>query len=562
MAQDQDGDGVSDGSDRFPCDPATAGEAFGPAEAQYGTLLFEDEWPFASDQDLNDLVLDYNYRVVTDAQGRAVSLTATYHVAALGGQTPIGLGLRLPFSPSAVGVSTITDRTGTRNLPANPYESGATYELAADLSVLFAGATQPFNVVTGQSAVSGETIVVQLSFSTPILLAMSAAPFDAYIFRSLSRSHETHLPAYSGTYRANSAHYGTGDDGSAPGRYYVDTNGVPFVLNLPQSTNYPSEFTHVAQLWPSITSFAASGGTTNQNFYASSQNATWYASRVSAPALSASTPDVSCVPSGYYPDPAGFNTLWHVSTLGDDITGNGSDVNPFASVHVAIAAAASGDGIQIHPGVYRLVPQVHYSGYMTAGIYDQSKRLSIFGFNSQTILEVHSSDVGLRDSHVFSLKGQQTINGVTYGSVFSNFVVHFYPNRNRSYSDAIVGWNKLGAEIRNVVIENKSTTTNYTYIYDNGNPAETPRFINTVFISNGRWAGRYTGRPSYINCIMENAPNAFTTLSSNVTRRATAADLGGSAIPADLLNQGDPGISNPDGSRSHIGVRGGVYAWP
>ncbi len=431
-AQDQDGDGIADGSDRFPCNAAVAGEAFSPAEAQYGTLLFEDEWPLASDQDLNDLVLDYNYRVVTDAQGRAVSLTATYHVAALGGTVPLGLGLQLPFSSNAVGVSTITDRTGTRNLAAENYESAATYILSSDLSVLFLGATQPFNVVTGQSAVAGETIVVQLDFATPIVLAMSNSPFDVYIFRVPSRSQETHLPAYGGTSRANSAHFGTGDDGSTPGRYYVDTNGVPFALNIPLSANYPTEFTNVAQLWPSITNFAASGGTTNQNFYTSSQSGASYPGRATAPALSTSTPDVSCVPTGYYPDPAGFNTLWHVSTLGDDILGDGSDVNPFASVHVAIAAAASGDGIQIHPGLYRLVPQVHYSGYMTAGIYDQSKRLSIFGFNSQTILELRGADSSYRDAHVFSLKGAG-------GSVVSNLVVHYYPNRSTNYSNAISG---------------------------------------------------------------------------------------------------------------------------
>src|SRR5690606_9908092 len=32
-------------------------------------------------------------------------------------------------------------------------------------------------------------------------------------------------------------------------------------------------------------------------------------------------------------------------------------------------------------------------------------------------------------------------------------------------------------------------------------------------------------------------------------------------IAADLLNQGSPSITNPDGSRSNIGVYGGLYSW-
>ncbi len=112
------------------------------------------------------------------------------------------------------------------------------------------------------------------------------------------------------------------------------------------------------------------------------------------------------------------------------------------------------------------------------------------------------------------------------------------------------------------MIENKSTTTAYAYVYDNRNPSATPQYINTVFISNGRWVSRYTGRPSYINCIMENSPAVSTTFSNNVIRRANGADLGGGAVPADLFRQGNPAMTNPDGSRSHIGVRGGLYAWP
>jgi len=563
FAQDEDGDGVLNGADTYPCNAALAGEAFAPAEGTYGTLLFEDEWPLANDLDVNDLVLDYNYHLTTDAAGNAVALTVRYHVAALGGANPLGLGLHLPVPASAMAAATITDSFGTRNLVHEPLEAEATYEVASDLAALFAGATPPFNVVAGQPTVPGQSIVLSFSFAVPVALSMSAAPFDVYIFHVGQTRRETHRPNYAGTSMMFSSMFGTGVDGSGNGRYFVDTQGLPFVLDVPEGAAYPQEATHVAQLWPNISAFGASGGTTNQDFYTSAQTAQGYSGRVSAPAISISTPDVSCVPTGAYPDPAGFNTLWHVATYGDDATGDGSLANPFASVHVAINAASSGDGIEIHPGTYRLVPQVHYAGYMVAGIYDQRKRLSIYGYNAQTILEMHSADNGThRDAHVLSFKGVETINGVNYGSVLSNVMVHFYPNRGRNYSDAIVGWNSRGAEIRNVVFENKSTTHSWGYVYDNSAPYDTPRIYNSAFISNSRWVSRYTGRPSFINCVMENAPNGYTTRTNNVYRRPVGADISGGAIPADLLNAGSPAITNPDGSRSHIGVRGGTFAWP
>ena len=170
----------------------------------------------------------------------------------------------------------------------------------------------------------------------------------------------------------------------------------------------------------------------------------------------------------------------------------------------------------------------------------------------------------LRDAHVLSLKGQRTVNGVVRGSMLSNVTVHFYPGRSVSYSHAIMGWNAAGAEIHNGVFENRSPTTFWSLVYDNEAPYDTPRVFNSVFISNGRWTGAYTGRPSYINCLMEHADGAarYSISRNNRVRAATAADLSRSTLPSDLLHAGDPAILNPDGSRLHIGVSGGRFAWP
>jgi len=44
---------------------------------------------------------------------------------------------------------------------------------------------------------------------------------------------------------------------------------------------------------------------------------------------------------------------WHVATYGSDITGDGSEANPFATVQHGIDVASNGDTVLVHPGVYK-----------------------------------------------------------------------------------------------------------------------------------------------------------------------------------------------------------------
>src|SRR5688500_4641944 len=66
---DADYDGIFDNADLFPCDWRRTGVSFVPAETEYATLLFEDNWPSRGDLDFNDAVLLYNYAVYHDAAG-------------------------------------------------------------------------------------------------------------------------------------------------------------------------------------------------------------------------------------------------------------------------------------------------------------------------------------------------------------------------------------------------------------------------------------------------------------------------------------------------------------
>ncbi len=292
-AQDSDGDGAPDISDAFPCDGSLQLQSFFPAEGQFGTLMFEDEWPLAGDQDFNDLVLDWNYRVESDANGVRV-LTATFDVVALGGQYALGLGLGLPVARAGLQSATLSINGGpTQPLSASAADAQVVFTIA-DLRSALGLAQGPLNVINGGATAPSRRLTIVATFGSGVSLATNEAPFDVFATRN-TPGHEIHLPDYAGTAAMNSSLFNTGDDASGGTRNFVDSQGLPFALALHARANYSMEEDHIAALFPDIIAFATSGGTTNTNFYATNvQAARAFPGRVSGPSLSTPAADQSC----------------------------------------------------------------------------------------------------------------------------------------------------------------------------------------------------------------------------------------------------------------------------
>ena len=303
FAQDADGDGVPDAADAFPCDPQLAAQVFVPAAGEHGMMTFEDQWPAQGDLDFNDVVLTHHLHLRQDAAGRTVSVGATFNLLALGGQYTHGLGWRLPVAASAV--ASVTRRIGSgepQPLTASGQDAELTLALSPNLRELFAGLEGPINSV-GTSAIEGAVMEVEIVFASPVQLAAETAPYDLFIFRSADPGHEIHLPQYAGTSRMNQALFGTRDDGSTPGRAFVDSSGLPFALQIPTSAPYPREGVAISTLFPDIVTFAASGGAQGQGFYTQNVNGAAAFAAVLVPRFGA-TPrvaDRSCVIPGLDP---------------------------------------------------------------------------------------------------------------------------------------------------------------------------------------------------------------------------------------------------------------------
>ena len=102
-----------------------AANSYFPGENSYGTVAYEDLWPAFGDYDFNDLVVDYRYQQVLNANNEVVDLKARFVSRAMGGSLDNGFGIALDVAPSA-----ISSVSGTRyfnnvvSTNANGTESG------------------------------------------------------------------------------------------------------------------------------------------------------------------------------------------------------------------------------------------------------------------------------------------------------------------------------------------------------------------------------------------------------------------------------------------------------
>ena len=94
---DTDGDGITDSNDAFPTEANKAFETFTPSKYGWGTVAFEDLWPFQGDYDFNDTAINYRFVAIMNAQNEVVQLDIHYEVTSDGAGflTPLELNSKV-----------------------------------------------------------------------------------------------------------------------------------------------------------------------------------------------------------------------------------------------------------------------------------------------------------------------------------------------------------------------------------------------------------------------------------------------------------------------------------
>ncbi len=273
---DRDGDGIEDDQDDFPDDPEKAYVTYYPNAEDFGTLAFEDNWPGRGDYDFNDLVVDYQFKYIYNADNEITQLDVEYRFRAIGASRDNGFGFQLDIPSSKVASVTGTSLLeGYINTMANGTEAGqskATIIVADNaFNVLnHPGSGNGVNTTPGTPFVAPESVNLEITFTEPLSIAeLGYAPFNPFMIIDQDRGSEVHLPGYEPTDLVDTSLFGTRDDDTQPGsyKYYLTDKNLPWAINLPTSFKYPVEKTNILDTYVHYQRWAQSSGYTFMDWY-------------------------------------------------------------------------------------------------------------------------------------------------------------------------------------------------------------------------------------------------------------------------------------------------------
>jgi len=259
---DSDGDGVPDNLDAYPNDPTKAYNVTGST----GTLAFEDNWPSKGDFDFNDVVVTYNYTIVTSAKNSVVVVEGTYSLVATGGNNGNGFAVQFPVSASSVSGLTVTKNSVAENAS---FEAGQT-DAVVFLFTNMRNEMVNWNTIPGKPVSSAVNYTVTFNVANgPNISTFGLDEYNPFI-STTDRGHEVHLAGKAPTSLANTSLFGTLDDNTnvATSTYYLTKAGLPFALCLPIIPfSYPIEGVDITKAYLYMPNWATSGATGYTDWY-------------------------------------------------------------------------------------------------------------------------------------------------------------------------------------------------------------------------------------------------------------------------------------------------------
>jgi len=271
---DSDGDGVGDSLDEYPTDRTKAFNNYYPSKNNVGTLAYEDLWPHKGDYDFNDLVVDYNFNQVSDADNKVVEVNAAITVRAIGASLKNAFSLQFNTTPSNVkAVTGQSLNNGVFALNSNGTEqkqSKAVVPIFDDPFKVLNYSGSIVNTYVGGSYTAPKTMNVKIEFLTPILLSsFGTAPYNPFIVVSGIRGKEIHLPASPPTDLVDKSLFSTGDDNTnlSIQKYYMSDHNLPWAINIPMQFAYPAEKQDITKAFIVFNQWTASQGFNYMDWY-------------------------------------------------------------------------------------------------------------------------------------------------------------------------------------------------------------------------------------------------------------------------------------------------------
>jgi len=249
-----------------------------PAEGSYGTLAFEDLWPYKGDYDFNDMVIDYNFEILTNSDNYVFGVNAEFIVKASGAGFKNGFGFQLSddLNISDLSVSGYELNENYINLNSDGLELNQSKPTIIVFDNVFTLMPHPgsgigVNTTPGAPYVQPYTIeiAIQIVPDTYTSNDLDVSNFNPFIIVDMNREKEVHLPNYPPTDLADINMLGTGDDDSdsGSGRYYKTENNLPWAINIYESFDYPNEKSAINEAYLKFVEWATSGGNNYPDWY-------------------------------------------------------------------------------------------------------------------------------------------------------------------------------------------------------------------------------------------------------------------------------------------------------
>lgn len=252
---DTDGDGITDSNDAFPNEADKAFETFTPSKYGWGTVAFEDLWPFQGDYDFNDTAINYRFVAILNAQNEAVQLDIHFEVTSDGAGLSNAFGIEFEsIAPSQIASVTGNVLTeGFINVAANGVEEGQNRAVV----ILFDNNETMLNIET----------TVTVEFTVPLSTAqLGIAPFNSFLIVNRERGREIHLPNRLRTSLGENAVTTEGVNQDPDGNYETDSR-LPWAINIVHDFKVPKERVPVNQAYNFFNQWATSGGSAYDDWY-------------------------------------------------------------------------------------------------------------------------------------------------------------------------------------------------------------------------------------------------------------------------------------------------------
>ncbi|WP_350291357.1 LruC domain-containing protein [uncultured Croceitalea sp.] len=252
---DTDGDGITDSNDEYPDDAEKAFEQFTPSKYGWGTVAFEDLWPFLGDYDFNDTAVNYRFVAIQNAQNEVVQLDIHFEVTSDGAGFANAFGIEFESIPPNL-IQSVTGTVLTENyiaVSANGTEEGQSRAVV----MLF----------DNHSSMLNRPSTATIRFTTPITTnQLGIAPFNPFLVVNRDRGKEIHLPNRFRTSLGVNDTTLEGVNNDIDGNFRTDS-GLPWAIDIIHNFKPPKERVPVNEAYNFFNDWAISGGNSFQDWY-------------------------------------------------------------------------------------------------------------------------------------------------------------------------------------------------------------------------------------------------------------------------------------------------------